>query len=526
MNQFFQTKDKKPVFLTGLQCHNSSTGTEMIDRTIRAISLYGGNLLEAPVYWCQVEPRENVWDFSSVRTLIEKARTANLHLILLWFASSKNGHPNYVPEYIKLHPETYWLAKGPDGAPVMSLSMHCQASMEADRRAFVRLMEFLRSEDGEEGTVLAVQVENEVGYANTDRDYGEAACLDYQKPLPDELKDVILEDCGIRTGENTWRGHFGRHAHEAFSAWYHARYLEQIARAGKEVYPLPLITNVMVGEHGHEEAGFDYSGGAPVGRVLDIWKKGAPSLDLLCPDLYCSSRDEYTRICGRYTRKDNALFIPESPCSFLPNAIHMFRAAADYDAIGVCCFGAESALDREGNLLEAAEPVAISMRTLSAVAPLLVKYRGTGKVHALIQEEFMTEQYLRLERYHVLAEFFNSSSNLSWLGSTINLKDPANHKLLEERGRALLFETGPDEFILAGAGVHVGFIRRPDPSDENPYPKLTSRASGQLNFLSVEEGHLEGDCFVTDYVRNGDEANGLTYVHAGQVVRIRLNPNL
>jgi hypothetical protein len=88
-----------------------------------------------------------------------------------------------------------------------------------------------------------------------------------------------------------------------------------------------------------------------------------------------------------------------------------------------------------------------------------------------------------------------------------------------------LVEAGETEFYLAGAGIGLEFTSRPDPADDNPYPHLCSRQSGQLNFLSVEEGHFEDGRWVTDYIRNGDESNFMLYAHLGQVVRIRLNPN-
>lgn len=526
MNDFFHTKDDTPIFITGLQAHNSSTGTFMIQKTIQALKHYGGNVLEAPVYWNEIEPTENNFDFSLVKKLIRDTRAANLYLIILWFGSSKNGHPNYVPNYIKLNPQKYKLAKSITLAPVMSLSPHCHSTLERDKYAFTKLMNFIRLEDEKIGTVLGIQVENEMGLANTDRDYGLNAEIDYQKPIPAVLKDVILEDCGNTTGENTWKGKFGRHAHEAFCAWYHGIYVEEIASAGKKIYPLPMLVNVMVGENGMEEAGLNYSGGAAVGRVLDIWKKAAPSIDFLCPDLYCSCRDEYERICKRYNRPDNPLFIPESSCHSMPNALNMFRAVAKFNSIGICGFGAESTLKDDGTLLDSAIPVATSMRILSSVAPLIIRYHKTGKIHALIQEEYMSEQYLRLEHYHVLAKYLSLDNNHMWLGSTINMRNPDNFYILQERGRALLFETGESEFFLAGTGVHVSFLKRPDSLDENSYSKLTSRAYGQLNFLSVEEGHFENDNFIVDYIRNGDEANGLVYVHVGQIVRIRLNPEI
>ena len=77
--------------------------------------------------------------------------------------------------------------------------------------------------------------------------------------------------------------------------------------------------------------------------------------------------------------------------------------------------------------------------------------------------------------------------------------------------------------ILAGCGVKVDFRHRPDPMEEDSFPQLTSRQNGTLNFLSVEEGHFEGDEWICDRVRNGDESNFELFVHRGQVVRIRLN---
>ena len=526
MNTFFQDKNGKPLLLTGLQAHNSSTGTHMIDRTIQAIRLFGGNVMEAPVYWYALEPKEGRFDMAHVRDLILKAREAELYLIILWFGTNKNGHPNYVPDYIKLDPQKYQIVLAANGAPVPTLSPHCPATLEKDMRAFCELMRFLKEFDEDTGTVLAVQIENETGNSATDRDYSVAANADYALPLPADLADVTLEDCGPCDGSATWRGHFGRHAHEAFSAWHHARFVEALAEAGRAIYDIPYFTNVMLGENKTEEAGLDYNSGGAVGRVLDIWKKAAPALDLLCPDIYHPERSTYERVCRRYARQDNALFIPESSPSGDAFALHMMIAMADYGAIGICGFGAESTLNNDSSLTEQARKVALSMRAIRNIAPLLIRYRGTGKVYAIVQEEFAAYQYIQLDDYHVVAEFTSNNRRLHGLGSQINLHNPENAHILDDRGRGLLIQTGEHEFYLAGAGLSVNFIRRPDPTDANPYPHLTSRFATQLNFLSVEEGHFEGDEWVVDYVRNGDESNFGLYVHEGQAVRIRLNPTV
>lgn len=540
-NDFFTDKDGKPFMPVGLQAHNSSTGTPLIGKAIQAVKAYGGNCLEAPVYWYAVEPEKDRYDMELVRGLIDEARGASLALIILWFGMSKNGHPNYAPEYVKQNPGQYRLAKGPDKAPVASLSPHCSKTLERDRRAFEKLMEFVREYDGESRTVLAVQIENEMGYANTDMDYSDDVRELYRtQELPEELRKVSLEDCGLESleerpgegeepegrkaeGMSVWKRKFGRHSHEAFSAWHHARYVEELARAGKKIYELPMLTNVMVGEQGYEETGRCYNAGSAAGRVLDIWKAGAPSLDLICPDIYNQNRREYVRICGRYERQDNPLFIPESPIGGQANAMNAILAVADYGAVGVCCFGAEHALDREGRLVEQCHDMAVTMRTIANMIPLLVRYRKTGRIHGIAQEEFEISRYIRLADYHVVANF--TASVQTHLGYTQEITDEAGRDKTKIRGRALLIQTGEHEFFAGGAGVAFDFIRRPDAADEDSYAHLSSRQASQLNFLSVEEGHFEGDTWVTDFVRNGDETNFSQYVLDGQVIRIRLNPD-
>ena len=173
---FLTNAKGEPLLLLGTQTHNSSVGDpEMMARELAAVKAYGGNLLEAPIYWYKLEREPGQYDFSDVDGLLSLCRENDLYLILLWFGTSKNGHPNYVPEWVKLHPETYRLAQGPDGGHVASLSPLCPATLEADSRAFAALMAHLKEADGQQRTVLAVQVENEMGLANTDMDYSPEA---------------------------------------------------------------------------------------------------------------------------------------------------------------------------------------------------------------------------------------------------------------------------------------------------------------------------------------------------------------
>lgn len=526
-NDFLKDENGNPFLVTGVQAHNSSTGTPLIKKAIQVVREYGGNCLEAPVYWYRLEPEMDHYDMSLVKGLIDEVREAGLKLIILWFGTSKNGHPNYVPEYIKRDSKTYHIAKGSDGAPVASLSPHCTATLERDEKAFGKLMEFLKDYDDKTRTVLAVQIENEMGYANTDMDYSQEAKEAYLQEIPECLKGIVLEGSGTEDlgneASSPWRKQFGRYAHEAFSAWYHAKYIGQIAQTGKNIYDLPMLTNVMVGENGYEEAGLCYNAGAAVGRMLDIWKAGAPALDFIGPDIYNQNRREYTRICKRYDRPDNPLFIPESPLFGEANAMNALLTAADFGAIGICCFGAEHALDAEGKLKDSCRDMAITMRTIANMAPFLIRYRKKGNVYAVAEEEFETSRYIKLKNYHVIAHFIHTSH--PHLGYTQETTDWMGKDKTQIRGRAILVQTGEYEFFAGGAGVSFDFIKRPAADDENSYIHMASRQAGQLNFLSVEEGHFEDGKWIVDFIRNGDETNFSHYVLDGQVIRIRLNPD-
>lgn len=265
---------------------------------------------------------------------------------------------------------------------------------------------------------------------------------------------------------------------------------------------------------GYSEAGMAYNSGGPTVRVLDIWKKAAPSIDLLCPDIYMPCRDYYTHFCQAYSREDNALFIPESGFAGPSAALNVIRAAAQYEAVGVCCFGAESALDETGSLREDVVDTAVSFQMVRNVAPLLLQYHGTGRIHAILQEEFMDQQLILTEGFRIVAHF------------DIRRRIPDTRETLP-RGRGILVQTGEYEFYLTGDNVALDFVARPDPEEEMPRFWLACRQFNQLNFLTVEEGHFdEQNQWVVDFRRNGDETNYETYARKGEVVRIRLNPKM
>lgn len=528
MNTIFKDKDGKPIYVLGLQSHNSSNGCwEMIDASIEAVKKYHGNTLEVPVYWYQVEPEEGKYDLSMVKELIRRVRAGGLHLIILWFGFSKNADTTYMPQWVKADPNRFWMAMGKDGSVTAQLSPFCQEGIEADRKAFAQVMRGIKEEDQEERTVIAVQVENEIGIYPLDRCYSNAAQKAFDLGVPDELMDVVIGDSGAMDSGRDWYDHFGRHAHEAFTSWYFAKAIESIASAGKAEYDLPMYLNAVVGELRQELAGQSYSFGSPVGRVIDIYKKGAPSIALCAPDIYAAHKSGYLRICASHARPDNPLFIPETGTAGDTFAINLIHAVGDYGAIGICGFGAEHTLDTKGNLTAESQKVADTMQIIERMSPVLLKYGGSGRIFCISQEEGQQLQYVKREKFHITFHFTTVNGKGYRLGRNMRpgraLND--NPDLFDQRGRALVYEAGPYEYFISGVGFTARFLRRADPYDTAPYLTYSSRSATELAALTVEEGHFTEDGqWVGEFQRRGDELDCGAFCYPGIVLRIKLNP--
>ena len=98
-----------------------------------------------------------------------------------------------------------------------------------------------------------------------------------------------------------------------------AHYINEVARAGKAEYLLPMYGNVWIKYpvHALEDRdravpGQEYPSGGPQQDNINIWKAAAPAIDLLAPDFYSDDMRFYHKIIAAYHRDDNPLFIPET----------------------------------------------------------------------------------------------------------------------------------------------------------------------------------------------------------------------
>ena len=139
------------------------------------------------------------------------------------------------------------------------------------------------------------------------------------------------------TGSAAWEGVFGPEADVYFHAWAIARYVGQLAAAGKSAYQLPLYVNAALRDPLKPEKPGAYESGGPTDNVLPIWKAEAPAIDILAPDIYLLDTPTYMKVLELYHRPDNPLFIPETAGT--RRAARFLFTAIGLQAIGYSPFG-------------------------------------------------------------------------------------------------------------------------------------------------------------------------------------------
>ena len=96
-----------PYFILGAQVNNSSGWP---GRAPEGVAGHGVSCTPTPSRSRSTgnssSPRQGQFDYSVVDTLLTQARAHRMRLVLLWFATWKNGNPHYMPEWMKLAPGT------------------------------------------------------------------------------------------------------------------------------------------------------------------------------------------------------------------------------------------------------------------------------------------------------------------------------------------------------------------------------------------------------------------------------------
>jgi hypothetical protein len=474
----------EPFFMLGAQAHNSSGWPGMLPQLWTAVEQMHANTLEVPIYWEQIEAHPEKFDFSLVDTLLIQARKHNVHLVLLWFATWKNGSNHYMPEWMKRDAGKYPNITGIEGKSVDSPSPNIEATMDADVKAFAAVMKYLKKTDVQH-TVIMVQVENESGAWGSVRDYSPLAQKLFEGPVPAELlKPGMLKALKVPVlTEGSWQRVFGDRADEYFQAWSVARFVGQVAAAGKAEYPLPMYANAALRDPLTNPSASTYESGGPTDNVIPIWKIAAPAIDLLAPDIYLSGSERIMKVIDLYDRPDNALFVPELGWT-ADRAKYLYEVIAR-GGIGFSPFGIDDNGQGESpsEMCKRLAPFAQEYAMADPMMRELAKWGFEGKIKAVVEREDHADQTIDLGIWQAIISFGAGERKASEIAN-----NPPN-------GKAMIVQLDENRFILVGTLCRITF---------HPVGKNSEKS---WQYLKVEEGRYDNGFFKSLRMLNGDETD-------------------
>jgi uncharacterized protein DUF5597/glycosyl hydrolase family 35 len=490
--------DGHPYLILGGQIHNSSAWPSELAQVWDSLAKLHANTVEAPVYWEQVEPREGQFDFGNVDALIKGARERNLHVVLLWFGTWKNGNMHYVPEWVKTDTKRFPRVVKSDGEPIDVLSANSRSNLDADKTAFVALMRHLKALDSTDHTVLLVQVENESGIIGSVRDFSPAANTQFAGQVPQDLLKFFHKPPG------TWTQVFGPDADQLFQLYHQAKYVNEIAAAGKAEFAIPVYINVWLSyppaelpERRVAIPGIQYPSGGAVQKYVELWRELAPAIDMIGPDIYNSDSGFYRDTVQAYARPDNALWIPETGRGD-DFAKFLFYALGE-GTIGFSPFGIDHP---EGDIPggEAPKAHARNFALLGPMSDEIARWNFEGKLKTSVEELGEPRQEIDFGSWQATVSYGFPQSD--------GRKPPGTS---DAHGVALIAQLGPDEFLVTAVDASVAF-------------HIPGRLPGlRMQILSAEQGAYDHGQWKALRLLNGDETDrGLRFHDAPVVVRIRL----
>jgi beta-galactosidase GanA len=490
--------DGKPFLILGGELGNSSASSAEYMKPhwprLQAMNL---NTVLAPVYWELIEPVEGKFDWSSVDAMLRDARAHDLKIVVLWFGAWKNSMSTYVPSWVKRDQTRFPRVQLASGSSAEILSAFSAQTRDVDALAFAAFMDHLKRVDGEDHTVLMIQVENEIGMLPVARERGPVADKLFDGAVPAELmkslgsrRDAVepeLLDRWTKNGRKSsgsWARVFGEDewGQEVFQAWHYARFTEALVKAGKARYDLPMYVNAALNRTGRKPG--EYPSGGPLPHLLDVWKAGAPSLDFLAPDIYFPN---FAQLAARFNRADNPLFIPEANNATNPQGpANAFFAFGELDTLGFSPFSIESLSDSPNALSR-------SYEVLRQLTPLILANRGKQRMAGFRTPINEDGSVLDTPVKKTLGDIeFTVTFTDPWM--------PKDKQTIADHGGMMIWAGGED-YWFAGQGITITY----------------KGADGGLPLVGldvVEEGEFKDGIWIAGRRLNGDQT------HQGRHVRL------
>jgi hypothetical protein len=464
--------DQKPFLILGGELGNSSASSfQDIERDFPKLQKMGLNTVLVPAYWDLIEPEEGDFDFSLIDKSIEQARKNNLKIVFLWFGTWKNSMTCYAPLWFKKDYKKYPRAYSKLGKPLEIASSFSDNVLNADNKVFGKLIKHISDIDKTQGTVVMIQVENEIGMLEGARDYSKEANKAFNSQVSDNLMKFLTKNKrelhpsliekwgkqGFKTKGN-WQEIFGNdlYTDELFTAYSYAQYVEKLAQTARSIHTIPLYVNAAMNSRNRQPG--EYPAGGPLAHLIDIWHAGAPSIDMLSPDLYDG---DFTSWSAKYRLHNNPLFVPEIKMT-QNNGVQAFYAFGEHDAIGYSPFSIENNSEIGSKRLSEA------YSKLNQLMPLLTKYQGQGQSKGLLFDQKNSERMISFDDLKITARHFFS---LPW--------DPrAKDGSIWQEGGGLILRLAKDEYIIAGSGIVVEFEK------ENEKKEVPAKDLGEDGFAA------------------------------------------
>lgn len=453
--------DGKPFVMLAGELHNSTSSSEAyfapLFSELKKLNL---NTLIVSVAWEQFEPKEGSYNFKQIDALIKHADINNIKLVVIWFASWKNGKSTYIPMWVKEDQKRFMRVKAEDGGFARGkggsysefISTFCPNTLEADAKAFEVLMQHIKEVD-KNRTVIMMQVQNEVGLFQ-DMDYCKASLKAYNSDVPKQLLDYLKIN-----KKGNWVDVFGDSplTKEKFMAWNYAKYMNSIAERGKKIYNIPMFVNAWVRQNEEELPG-EYPCGGPVDRVIDIYKAAAPAIDFISPDIYLPNFKETVK---KYHRSDNPIFVPEARIK--PE--NLFYTITELDALGFAPFGIEDGI---GDYVYGK-----TNEVLKQLMPTIIENHGSSKMVGFAKNNDKKGETFVINNTSIKVQFLKKS----------------------EPSFGVIIECSKNNYIVAGMNFSVEF---------------DSTKDSEITFIGqvVEGEYSEMGDWIEGRMLNGDEGWG------------------
>ena len=433
------------VILGGELSNSAATSVSDIDEVLPRMKALGLNTVLVPVYWEVLEPVEGQLDFTLVDRTIDVARQQGLKIVPLWFGAWKNSMSCYAPAWFKRDVKRFPRAVAAEGKPLEIASCFSNNVLQADLKAFSALMQHIAEKDPQREVVIMMQIENEIGMLESARDHSPMAEKAYKQPVP----QALLKALGIKQ-PGSWAEVFGTddYADEKFMAWHYACYVEHLAQAARRIHNMPLYVNAAMNSRGRKPG--EYPSAGPLAHLADIWKAGAPSIDILAPDIYDTGFKSWVSQYAMPLRPQdggkvkNRLFIPESRCCE-NSGVRALYAFGEHQALGFSPFAIDQASPKE------TESVTQAYNLLSQI--FNAKPQNTW---GLLFDQEDRERIIDDEGVVMTCRHYFT---LPW--------DPrATDGSTWPEGGAMLIRLGKYDYLLAGSGVVIDFKTRIEKQQE------------------------------------------------------------